>query len=65
MHLQEYGKVKKGSVGVLYPRYRGLLVTAQKSGYDRFPLAADSCGTKHPILDMVPPLMAEEEGPST
>jgi hypothetical protein len=50
---------------VLYPGYRGLPIMAQKSGYDRFPPTAHSWETKHPILDMVPPLLAKEEGPPT
>jgi hypothetical protein len=35
----------------------------QKSGYDPFPPAADGWETKHPIPDMVQPLLTEEEGP--
>jgi hypothetical protein len=52
-------------VGVLYPGYRELLVTAQKSSYDQFPPAANDWETTHLILDMTPPLLTEEEGPST
>jgi hypothetical protein len=50
-------------VRVLYPGYHGPLVTTQKSGYDQFPPATDDWRTKRPIADMVPPLLAEEEGP--
>jgi hypothetical protein len=45
--------------------YREALVTAQKSRYGRFPSAVNSWGTKYPVLDMVPPLLAKEEGPPT
>jgi hypothetical protein len=38
------------TVGVMYPEYHGPLVTAQNSGYDWFPLAANGSGTIHPIL---------------
>jgi hypothetical protein len=53
------------TIVVLYPGYRGLPIMAQKSGYDRFPPTAHSWETKHPVLDMVPPLLAKEEGPPT
>jgi hypothetical protein len=43
-------------VGVLYPRYRWSLVTAQNSGYDRFPPVANGWGTTHSVPDMAPPL---------
>jgi hypothetical protein len=33
--------------------------------YDRFPPAANGWGTIHLIQDMVPPLLAREEGPPT
>jgi hypothetical protein len=36
--------------------------TTHKTRYDRFPLAANGGGTIHPILDMTPPLLAEEKG---
>jgi hypothetical protein len=55
----------KGSgatVGFLYPRYHGPPFMAQKSGYGQFPPAADDWETKHPVSDMVPPLLAEEKG---
>jgi hypothetical protein len=58
----------KGSgttVGVLYPGHRGPPVMTHSSGYDRFPLAVNDWGMIHPISNMVPPLLAEEEGPST
>jgi hypothetical protein len=38
------------SVGVLYLRYHGSLVTAQKSRYDWFPPAASGWGTMHPVM---------------
>jgi hypothetical protein len=50
------------TIGVLYPGYRGSLVTAQNSGYNRFPLAANDWETMHPIPDIAPPLQGEEEG---
>jgi hypothetical protein len=46
---------------VLYPGYHGLLINAHKSGYDRLPLVANGWRTKHPVPDMAPPLLAEEE----
>jgi hypothetical protein len=55
----------KYRVRVLYPGYHGSLVTAQKSGYDRFPPAANCWGTTHPVPDMAPPLLTEEEGSPT
>jgi hypothetical protein len=51
------------TVRVLYLGYRGSPVTAQNLGYDDFPLAANGWGTLHPIPDMAPPLLAEEDGP--
>jgi hypothetical protein len=45
--------------------YRGSPVMTQKSGYGRLPPAANGWGTKYPILDTVPPLLPEEEGPPT
>jgi hypothetical protein len=47
------------------PGYHGSPVTAQKSGYDRFPPVANSWGTTHPILDMAPQLLVKEDGPPT
>jgi hypothetical protein len=38
---------------------------AQNSGYDRFLLAENNCGTIHPVSDKAPPLQAEEEGAPT
>jgi hypothetical protein len=52
-------------VGVLYPDYHESLVMAHKSRYDRFQPVANGWGTMHPILDMAPPLLAEQEGPPT
>jgi hypothetical protein len=49
----------------LVPGYRERLVMAQNSRYDRFPLAANNMGIIHHILDMAPPLLADEEGPAT
>jgi hypothetical protein len=51
-----------GSVGVLYPRYRGSRVTAQKSGYDWFTQVTNGWKIMHPVPGMVPPLMVEEVG---
>jgi hypothetical protein len=34
-----------------------------KSGYDRFPPAANGWGTINHVLDTAPPLLAKEEGP--
>jgi hypothetical protein len=31
----------------------------------RFPTATNDWGTKYSILDMIPPLLIEEEGPTT
>jgi hypothetical protein len=45
--------------------YHGPPVTTHKSRYDRFPPAANGLGTKHPIPDTIPPLLAEEEGSPT
>jgi hypothetical protein len=53
------------TIMVLYPGYRGSPVMTQESGYDRFPLGVNSWGTKYPVPDMTPPLLAEEEGPPT
>jgi hypothetical protein len=50
-------------VKVLYPGYHRLPIMAQESGYYRFPPTTHGLGTKHPIPDTVPPLLAEEEGP--
>jgi hypothetical protein len=52
----------KRCVGVLYPGSHGPPVMAHKSRYDRLPPAANGWGTKHPIPDMVRPLLVEEEG---
>jgi hypothetical protein len=52
-------------LGVLYPGYRRSLGTANKSGYGRFPPVANVWGTISPILDTVPQLLVEEEGPPT
>jgi hypothetical protein len=30
-----------------------------------FPLAANGWGTKYPVLDIIPPLLAEAEGPQS
>jgi hypothetical protein len=38
---------------------------AHKSGYDRFCPMANGWGTLHPVPDVAPPLLAEEEGPMT
>jgi hypothetical protein len=48
---------------VLYRGYHGSSVMTQKSRYDRFPPRANGWGTTYPIMDMAPPLLAEEEGP--
>jgi hypothetical protein len=53
------------TVGVLYPGYHRPLVKVKKSGYGQLPPAANGWETKHLIPDMVPPLLAEEEGPQT
>jgi hypothetical protein len=52
-------------VRVKYPGYRRPLGTVQNSTYDRFPPAVNGWGTVHPVSGKVPPLQAEEEGPST
>jgi hypothetical protein len=49
----------------LVPGYDGSPVKAKNSKYDRFPPVANSWGTIHPVLDLAPPLLAEEEGPPT
>jgi hypothetical protein len=51
-----------GLVGVLC---LWLLVTTHKSVYDWFLPAANGWGNIYPIPNMIPPLMAEEEGPPT
>jgi hypothetical protein len=53
------------TIRVLYPGYRGSSVTAQKSGFDRFPPVTHGWGTNQPIPDKVPPLLSEEEWPPT
>jgi hypothetical protein len=58
-------KVRGATIGVLYPGYRGPPVMTQKSRYDQFPSVVDNWGTKHPVSDMVPPLLAEEKGQAT
>jgi hypothetical protein len=55
-------KNRKNIARVLYLGPPG---TAHKSGYDQFPLAANGHGTMHPIPDMAPLLLAEEEVPPT
>jgi hypothetical protein len=49
----------------LYSRYREPPIMAHNSRYGQFLSAVDSWRTIHPILDMTPPLLAEEEGPPT
>jgi hypothetical protein len=53
------------TVGVKYLGYRGSLVMAQNSRYDRFPLVVNGWRTIHPIPDKAPPLQDEEKGPLT
>jgi hypothetical protein len=55
----------RATVGVLYPGFHGLPVTTEKSIYDQFPPVANRWETMHPIPDMAPPLLAEEERPPT
>jgi hypothetical protein len=50
----------RAAVGVMYPGYYELPVTTQQ-----IPLAAHGWGTKYLLLDMDPPLLAEEEEPPT
>jgi hypothetical protein len=50
----------QGNVGVLYPGYRGSLVTTEKSGYDRFTPAANGWRTINIVLDMTPALLTKE-----
>jgi hypothetical protein len=53
-------------VRVLYPRYRGPPVMAQTNlNMAMFPPAANGWGTKYPVPDMIPPLLAEGGGPPT
>jgi hypothetical protein len=53
-------------VKVLYPGYHGPPVTAQMNlDTAQFTPAANSWGTKYPVSDMVPALLAEGEGPPT
>jgi hypothetical protein len=47
----------------LVPRVLWVVGTAQKSGYEWFPLATNDRGTMHPIPDMALTLLGEEEGP--
>jgi hypothetical protein len=66
--IQVIGTPMEGSgatVGVIYPGYCGSPVIAQKSRYDRFPPVTNGWRTMHLVLDMAPPLLAEEEGPPT
>jgi hypothetical protein len=51
------------SIGVKFPRYHGPPVTAENSGYNWFPPAANDWGTIHYVLDKAPPLQAKVEGP--
>jgi hypothetical protein len=37
----------------------------KRSGYNWFPLAANDWGTMHPVPDMVPPFLVEQDGPPT
>jgi hypothetical protein len=37
----------------------------QKSRYDRLPPVANGLGIIHPVSNMTPPLLAEDEGPPT
>jgi hypothetical protein len=43
----------------------GSWLRSKKSEYDRFSPAAHGWGIKHFVSDKVPPLLTEEEGPST
>jgi hypothetical protein len=53
-------------VGVLYPGYRGSLVTIQKNlDMTLYSPTTNGYGTTYPIPDMTLPLQAEEEGPQT
>jgi hypothetical protein len=53
-------------VGVMYLGYRVPPVTTQTNlDTVSFPPAAKGWGTKYTILNLVPPLMAEEEGSPT
>jgi hypothetical protein len=58
-------KARGATIGVWYLGYRGPPVMTQKSRYDQFPSVADNWRTKHPVSDMVPPLLAEEKGQAT
>jgi hypothetical protein len=53
------------SAEVLYLGYHRSPVITHKSGYGWFPPMASGWGTMHPILDMAPPLLDEEEGSPT
>jgi hypothetical protein len=53
------------TVEIMYPGYRGLPGTTQKSGYDLFPQAANGWETMHHVSDMAPQFLPEEEGPPT
>jgi hypothetical protein len=52
-------------VWIWYPGYPWPSVTTQNFGYDQFPPVVNGWGTIQPVLDMAPPLLAEEEGPPT
>jgi hypothetical protein len=53
-------------VRVLYPGYRMPPVMAQQNlDTTRLPPVANDWRAMYPILDMVPPLLAKREGPST
>jgi hypothetical protein len=54
-----------GHVGVMYPVYRMSPITTKEYVYDRFPPTANDLGTNHPVLDTIPPLLAEEQGSPT
>jgi hypothetical protein len=55
----------KDLVGVLYPEYRGPLVTAQKYGHRLVPSGDKWLGNYVPRTAMAPPLLAKEERPPT
>jgi hypothetical protein len=51
----------EATIEVLYPWYHRPLFMTHKSGCGWFPRAGNGWGTTHPIPDMAPPLLAEEE----
>jgi hypothetical protein len=58
--------------GMLRGYYQGLVPRVpwaagygQKSRYDRLPPAANGLRIIHPVSNMTPPLLAEDEGPPT